>query len=79
MQNPTSGYVTNMIACLGSLGLTLANLPRIRRKRQVNDRQTDEDYPPKWVLGRRARLIPSDRIQEPHGLREGADWGLPPV
>lgn len=54
---------------------------RIWRKRQINDRKTDEDHPPKWLHHGRTSTVSIDRLQESTGLRKGPhrSISLPPT
>src|SRR5436190_10439141 len=40
----------------------LTNAYRLWRERKVDDRETDEDHPPEWILSRRAVPLPVNRL-----------------
>ena len=41
-----------------------AHLPRLRRIREIDDSEANEDYPPKRLLQRRIAALPSHHLQE---------------
>ena len=72
MQDPTTGYV---LLLLHALQHTLLTMDRVRREREVDDRQADEDYTPKWLLTRRTGHVPAHHLQERYRLRKGTNSG----
>lgn len=56
---------------------TLTNSSYVRRfgrEREVNDRETDEDYPSEWLFDGRIGVVSTDDLQESYRLCQGVDW-----
>lgn len=69
MQDPTTGYVLLLLI----LQNTLLTWDRIRREREVDNCQADEDYTPKWLFAGRTGHVPTHHLQERYRLRKGTD------
>lgn len=55
------------------------SLNRFRREWEVDNRQADENYPPKWLYNRRASVVSVDDLQKFGGLCESPGDGAPKV